>query len=150
MLDTINKDADANVTMQYSRLKDAFTITADSGGEDSSVNLANVTGNAFGENGAFKIAEGVYENGCNSIAVIDGVTVERSTNSYTIDGASYELTELTDVSDQYINFTIEKDYSAAADSVESFITALNTLVTKLNDYVNVNTNTYRENSTYLP
>jgi flagellar hook-associated protein 2 len=81
MLDTINNDENANVTMQYSRLNDTFTLTSDSSGKDSRVSVFNVSGNAFGADSAFKIGTGFYENGQNSIAVIKGVTVERTTNN---------------------------------------------------------------------
>jgi flagellar hook-associated protein 2 len=142
MLDTINNDADANVTLQYSRLKDKFIITADSGGEDSKITIINNSGNAFGDNSAFQIGTGVVQNGCNSLAVIDGTLVERNSNSYTIDGKSYELTELSDTSEQYINFTVSKDYSATVDTVSKFVEGLNKLIKKLDDYVNAEDNSY--------
>ncbi len=43
--------------MKYSRLSDAFTITADSGGVNSKVQITNLQGNAFGTNGAFGIGD---------------------------------------------------------------------------------------------
>jgi len=135
MLDTINNDEDANVTMQYSRLKDAFTITSDSTGEDSRVSIVNKIGNAFGTDSAFQIGTGVTENGQNSIAVIDGVTVERSSNSYTIDGTEYNLSEITDQSDEYVTFNVSRDYSSTVDAISEFVDSVNTLLTKLNDYV---------------
>lgn len=142
MLDTINNDADANVTMQYSRLTDAFTITSNDSGKDGRVSIFNISGNAFGADSAFKIDTGFYENGQNSIAVINGVTVERETNYYNIDGTDYDLTDVTDTSNQYINFTIEKDYSAAKESIKNFITDLNKLITKLNNYLNAKDYSY--------
>lgn len=135
MLDTVNSDTMAGVTMQYSRLKDAFTITSDETGADSRISIVNKTGNAFGTDGAFQIGIGLTENGQNSIAVIDGVTVERSDNSYTIDGTDYELTQVTDQSDEYVNFTVSRDFSSTVDAVNSFVDALNTLLTTLNTYI---------------
>lgn len=135
MLDTVNNDPDANVTMQYSRLRDGFTITADSGGKNSKITIENKSGNAFGANSAFQIGTGVVENGQNSIAVIDGVTVERDSNSYTIDGNAYELTEVTDLSDEYISFTVSRDYSSTVQAVTSFVEAFNELITKLGSLV---------------
>lgn len=135
MLDTINDDSDASVTMKYSRLKDAFTITSDSTGEDSSVTIVNKSGNAFGTDSAFQISSGVTKNGKNSIAVIEGVTVDCSTNSYTIDGIDYNLTEVTNQSDEYVNFTISRDYSSTVEAVSKFVDSLNTLLTKMNTYV---------------
>ena len=58
MINTINADEDAGVTMKYSRLTDGFTITADEGGADSSVSIKNISGNAFGEESAFGITDG--------------------------------------------------------------------------------------------
>ncbi len=49
MINTINTDTDANVTMKYSRLTDSFSITSDSGGEDSSLSIVNISGNAFAQ-----------------------------------------------------------------------------------------------------
>ncbi|NLA88202.1 MAG: hypothetical protein GX847_13185, partial [Clostridiales bacterium] len=57
MINTINNDETANVTMKYSRLSDTFTITSDSGGPDSSVKITNLQGNAFGTNSAFGIGD---------------------------------------------------------------------------------------------
>ena len=136
MLDTVNNDTVANVTMSYSRLKDAFTITADTGGQDSKVSISNIAGNAFGSNSAFQINTGTTQNGKNSIAIIDGTTVERDSNSYTIDGTDYNLTSVTDESDDYVNFTVEHDYSSTVDAVSKFVDAFNTLLTKLTTLTN--------------
>ena len=62
MINTVNANEDAGVTMKYSRLTDGFTITADSGGAESSVTIENVSGNAFGLNSAFGIANGTTGN----------------------------------------------------------------------------------------
>ncbi len=131
MLDIVSNDADANVTMEYSRLKDSFSITADTTGEESTVHIINIAGNAFGTDSAFQIEIGITQNGQNSIAVIDGVTVERSSNSYTIDGITYNLSEVTDQSDGYINFTVSRDFGSTTSAISTFVDAFNTLITKL-------------------
>jgi flagellar hook-associated protein 2 len=95
MINTVNNDEDANVTMKYSRLTDTFTITADSGGADSKVSITNIAGNAFGKNGAFGIAGGTVKNGRNSVAEINGTLVEKDTNTYTADGITYTLNAVT-------------------------------------------------------
>ncbi|MPM15992.1 Flagellar hook-associated protein 2 [bioreactor metagenome] len=129
MLAEIN-GSDAGVTMQYSRLKDAFTITSNSTGADSTVTVSNLTGNAFGSSGAFGIGTGILATGQNSIAVIDGVTVERDSNSYTIDGVSYNHTQITDLSNEQATFTVTRDFSSTVDAVKTFVDGLNTLLTK--------------------
>lgn len=131
MINTINSDTDAGVTMKYSRLTDAFSITADDGGADSQVIIENISGNAFGTVSAFGIAEGTSKNGQNAKATINGVSVERNSNVFTIDGLTYELNDTTS---QDISFKVARDYSATTDAVQDFVDALNTLVTKITSY----------------
>lgn len=132
MINTINTDSDANVTMKYSRLSDTFTITSDSGGAYSSVSIVNYSGNAFGKDSAFMIDTGIVKNGQNSKAEINGILVERSSNNYTIDGIGYELKKVTDGTDEeFIDFTVSRDYSATVDAIASFVEAFNTLTSKL-------------------
>lgn len=132
MINTINSDKTANVTMKYSRLSDTFTITANSGGKDSKVTIENYGGNAFGTDSAFGIDVGTTENGQNSIAVINGSTVERNTNAYTIDGMEYKLNKVTQGTDEEtISFTVARDYSATTKAIQGFLDALNGMLTKV-------------------
>jgi flagellar hook-associated protein 2 len=132
MINTINSDKTANVTMKYSRLSDTFSITADSGGADSSVVITNYTGNAFGADSAFKIITGVYKNGNDSEAVINGSTITRDSNNYTIDGVTYELQKVTQgTAEEVVDFSLKRDFSATIGAVNKFVDAYNTLHNKL-------------------
>lgn len=136
MLNTINNDSDANVTMVYSRLTDKFMITADEGGKDSQVSIVNKSGNAFGVNSAFQIGTGTTKNGQNALVEINDTEVERDSNEFTIDGISYELNKVTkDTDKETIDFTVKRDFSATVDAVGKFVDAFNTLITALNDAV---------------
>lgn len=137
MINTINTDSDAGVTMKYSRLTDSFTITADDGGADSSVSIENISGNAFGTDSAFGIAEGTTKNGQNAKVTINGVTVTENSNNFSIDGLTYELNDTTT---QDISFKVERDYSASTDAVQSFVDALNTLITTVTGYTDADDN----------
>lgn len=132
MINTVN-NSDAGVTMKYSRITDGFTITADSGGADSSVTIDNKTGNAFGTNSAFQIAEGKISNGQNSSAVINGATITKDSNDYTIDGITFSLNAVT--GEDTLNFLVKSDYSATADAISGFVDGFNALLTKLNGLV---------------
>lgn len=137
MINTINTDKTANVTMKYSRLTDAITITADSGGADSSVAITNLQGNAFGTNSAFQIASGYFKNGQDSEAVINGTTVTRDSNNYTIDGITYDLKKVTQgTSEAIVDFSLERDYSTTVSSVSKFVEAYNTLFNKMKGLIN--------------
>lgn len=135
MLDTINNDTTANVTMYYSQSADGFTILSDSG-SDGSIIIKNLAGNAFGQNSAFGIAETAAMQGADSEAVINGVTVRRPTNEYTIDGISYTLNKVTQgTAEEQVTFTVERDYSATISTITKFIEAYNELYTKLKNLV---------------
>ncbi|UOO37342.1 flagellar filament capping protein FliD [Oscillospiraceae bacterium CM] len=132
MINTINTDKTANVTMKYSRLTDAFTITADAGGADSSVNITNLKGNAFGTNSAFKIGTGIVKNGSDATAIINGTTVNQDSNTFTIDNITYNLKKVTTgTSEETVSFSIERDFSTTSDAVSKFVDAYNTLYKKL-------------------
>ncbi len=97
------------------------------------MSIVNKSGNAFGADGAFQIGTGLTMNGCNSIAIIDGVTVERTENCYTIDGVEYDLTQATGRNEEYLEFTVSRDYTSTVQAVTTFVDAFNTLVKKLSE-----------------
>lgn len=141
VINTINSDTDAGVTMNYSRLTDKITITSKTTGEDSSVEITNIAGNAFGAGGAFGIAEGTVENGQDAVLKIEGIEVKRSSNKFTIDGITYNLKQTTGTTTvengtsvttyEPITFNIEKDVQTAIDKIKEFVNAYNELVKNL-------------------
>jgi flagellar hook-associated protein 2 len=134
MLDTVNNDADAKVTMYYNASADGFTIMSDAGAD--SVVIKNLSGNAFGKGGAFGLSETSAVRGSDSEAVINGVTVTRPTNEYTIDGITYELKKVTQgTGEEQVTFSLERDYSASVSAVSKFIEGYNEIYTKLKDLV---------------
>jgi len=148
MINSVNSDTDANVTMKYSRLTDTFTITADDGGADSKLTIKNISGNAFGESSAFGISEGTTKNGQNAKVTISdgtttsGVTQEKDSNAFTIDGLTYQLNDTTS-SD--ISFQVERDYSTTVDAIQKFVDSLNTVITTITGYT-----TGKDNSADYP
>lgn len=142
MVNTINSDKDANVNFTYSRLSDKFSISTKSGGAASSLTIENVTGNAFGANGAFGINSGSFNNGQNAIAVINGETIERSSNTFSADGITYQLNKVTDIPATY---TVEQDVDSTLSKVKDFVSAYNKLVADLNTSY-----TEKKNKDYAP
>ncbi len=134
MINTINTDKTANVTMKYSRLSDSFTLESDSGGADSVISITNFKGNAFGSASAFKIGTGTFKNGNNSEAVINGTTVTRNSNEFTIDSIIYDLKKVTQgTTEETVTFSLEHDTSSTVTAVTKFINAYNELFSKLAD-----------------
>ena len=133
MMYAVNSSA-AGVTMSFDSDAIAFAITSDETGEDAEVTITNISGNAFGTSGAFGIDEctvqgSVYgETGQDAVCSIEGVSVTRDSNDFTIDGITYALKQTTS---EAVDFTVSRDYSATVDAVKDFIDAYNELAEKL-------------------
>ncbi|HPY36685.1 MAG TPA: flagellar filament capping protein FliD [Clostridia bacterium] len=130
MLNTINASSEAGVTMSYSSLKRGFTLVSNSTGAESKIELVNLSGSAFAQNAedsAFKIAEGVYA-GQNAKLTIEGIEVERASNTFTIDGITYTL---KNTSATVVDFSVERDINSTLDKITAFVDAYNTLIKDL-------------------
>ena len=136
MMNTINKDKDANATLSYSQLTNSFTLESDTLGSASSLVVVNYSGNAFGDGtttaGALGLDAGTYTNGRDALLSINNVEVTRSTNNFTIDGITYTLNK---ASTSPIEFTVAQDIDTAVNKIKTFIGEFNTLVSKYNGLV---------------
>lgn len=125
----------AGVTMLYNGSTDTFSIVSDETGAESSIAIENISGNAFGSSGVFGIDTGTVsstcygESGQDCVCTIEGVQVTRNSNSFTIDGISYTLKKTTD---EQVNFSVSRDFTATVNAVKTFVDAYNTLADKLN------------------
>lgn len=129
MMSTVNSDTTANVQMTYSSLTGKFAIANKTMGSASSLDIKNLTGNAFAATGsAFGIAEGTFTNGTDAVLSIDGVSVTKSTNNFTIDGTTYNLKGTTSTP---INFSVNQDVDGAVSNIKKFVDAYNTLINNL-------------------
>ena len=129
MISKINA-SDAGVTMSYSSLKRGFTITSKATGTEGTVNIENTTGTAFAataDAAAFKIATG-NKSGDNAKLSIEGVAVEKTSNTFTIDGITYTL---KDKSNTAIKFSVERDVDAVYNKISGFIESYNSLIAEL-------------------
>lgn len=121
--------SDADVTIQYSELENKFVMSRNSSGagfdikvEDSSNKILNAV---FGGNlGATA--------GKNSKVTINGVSTERSTNNFTINGLNFELLEKTT---QEETITTTRNTDDIFDGIKSFVEEYNTLIKGLNSLV---------------
>ena len=136
MMSTINS-SDAGVKMSYSSLTKGFTFAAKSTGSSSKVEIANIKGNAFADEGeaaedsAFGIAAGTV-TGQDAKLMIEGVEVVRSSNTFTIDGITYTLNAK---SSSEINFNVNQDVESTLNKIVSFINSYNNLITKFQDKI---------------
>jgi flagellar hook-associated protein 2 len=129
VINTVNSDTDAKATMSYSSLTGKISVVSKATGSASSLNIQNISGNAFADtNAAFGIAQGTSSNGTDAKLNIDGVDVTKSTNNFTIDGITYNLKYTSDTANR---FSVDQDIDGAVTKIENFVNAYNTLIDKL-------------------
>ena len=132
-LDTVMKtiqNSEAGVSLVYTELSDRFLLTTKATGADTSITVTNGEGNLFGEASAIGIGDGLHQNGMDASLVIDGVSVSRAANTFTIDGATYTLKT---TSASAIAFSVTRDVEPATARIKSFVKLYNDLVGKLQD-----------------
>ncbi len=117
----------AGVKMSFSSLTKGFTLTSTTTGSESKVEIVNKKGNAFGIDGAFGFAA-LSATGEDALLSIEGVQVTKSSNSFTIDGITYKL---TDKSTTPITFNVERDIDATVEKISNFIDSYNALLDKV-------------------
>ena len=122
LLDEVSGDMDAMCAMEYDPARDRFVITADGGGRNSYVEIANLSGNVFGRGGAFGIDNGFYVNGQNTIAEINGFRVEYESREYHHKGLLFTFNAPTPR--EGIRFTVTRDYDATLHAIRQFVSEL--------------------------
>lgn len=148
MMNKVNA-SDAGVTMSYSRLTDTLSFASKETGAETSVEIRNIKGNAFGSDSAFGIDNGTYKNGEDAKLSINGTEVTRSSNDFTLDGIRYSLTRTFEAADGPVTVKLERDVSTAVDNIKKFVEGYNTLINKLTDLVNTRKTTKEKSYTPL-
>lgn len=133
MMYTVNS-SDAGVIVRYDDVAETFSIHSVDKGKDALVSIENIAGNAFGDSGAFGIREGTTSGtvfgakGQDAVCTIEGVTITRSENTFSIDGLTYTLKK---EADKAVEFTVGRDFTKTVEAVKAFAEAFNELTDKL-------------------
>lgn len=141
---TVNR-SNAGVNMSYSSLSDKITIKSKTLGADSEISITNIEGNFFSDGaveGASGISTGTVKNGTNAVLSINNYNVEQTSNTFVIDGVTYNLLGTTE---EEIDFTITQDIDSIYNRIKGFIDGYNELISNLNS--KISEEKYR---TYLP
>ena len=117
--------SEAGVTLRYDGVDDKFKIESKSSGTVSTINIADGAGGFLAK---LKIANG-NTRGTDAIMELNGQTLYRSTNNFTVDGVSYELKK---VSASAVNVNVESDTEGAIKAIKSFVEDYNALVKGVN------------------
>ncbi|MDR0951712.1 MAG: flagellar filament capping protein FliD [Oscillospiraceae bacterium] len=135
VMKAVNSNTAAGVTMSYSQISNKITISSKTTGAESKLTLENGEGgNFFSAGAASGIAAGEYA-GQNAKMKINGYDVERSSNTFTLDGLKFTLNKTTTAGSEPIDVTVSKDVDAAVEKIKKFVTGYNTMINKLNTLV---------------
>lgn len=159
IINTINNDADANVTISYSSTLDTFSVAAKSGGSSGKVDISDENGNLaqvlFGTKDTdYTVKDGkdaklnVSFDGGNTFQ-----TIIRSDNKFTLDDVNFELlatntTQSNDDSVSTIKFTVNIETDALYKKISDFVTDYNKIITLA--YGKVTESKKTDGETYAP
>jgi len=130
--------SDAGVTITYSSLEDKFFLTSKDYGAGFDITMedgdgSNLLYSLFGDD--YTVAAGQ-----NSILSVNGVEIQRSGNSFTIDGVTLTLKELTDTP---VSIEVERNSDQILEGIVEFVNEYNKLIDELNDLIRAKP-TYRD------
>lgn len=157
VISAVNK-SDAGVKLSYSSISDSFSIEATESGAKYGINITETSGDFLSKIfGADNFTDGVLNQdavkaGTDAIVSINGNEFSRTSNNFTIEGVTLQLTDVSaakyDAAGNVIGYeetkvTTERDTDAIIDTIKSFVEDYNKMIEKLNGYVNADA-TYRE------
>lgn len=136
LINTVN-DSDAGVKISYSSLSDTFVMETTSSGAGFGIEIDDTASGLL--KGIFGNAQGldsgtVSIRGKDAIVEIDGVETTRSSNTFTINGITMELTKANP--NEEIVIGTERDIDTIVEGFKSFIEDYNAMLDKLNGYMN--------------
>ena len=157
VISAINK-SDAGVKLSYSSISDSFSIEATESGSKYGINITETSGDFLSKIfGADNFTDGVLNQsavkaGTDALVSINGTEFSRTSNNFTVDGISLQLTAVSaakyDASGNVIGYeettvSTERDTEAVFETIKSFVEEYNKMIEKLNGYVDAEP-TYRK------
>ncbi len=136
MMNTINTDASAKVHIKYDETTDNFVMTARQLGAGNNIIIDEVQGgNFFGAGGAsgINVDTSTMSQGEDAKATIDGQLVIRSSNTFTLNGATYTLVKahsdpLTESETVSLSINTDEIY----DNIKGFVDKYNEIMADIN------------------
>ncbi len=146
LVSAVNKSG-AGVTMTYSKLENKFIIEANDMGNGGDVDIA--------EDDEFAKALGLttgagasYELGENAKFTIDGVEIYHNSNTYAMDGITFDFTEVETGAD--LTVSVSKDYTDVKQAIKDFVKDYNQLIDDVNGYIGKAPKRDEKNNKYEP
>ncbi len=149
VISAINK-SDAGVKLSYSSISDSFSMEATESGAKYGISITETSGDFLSKIfGSDKFENGVLKSdavvaGQDAVVSINGNEFSRTSNSFTVDGVTLQLTAVSaqklDASGNAIGYeettvSTERDTEAIFNTIKSFVEDYNKMIEKLNGYV---------------
>lgn len=149
VISAVNK-SDAGVKLSYSSISDSFSIEATESGAKYGISITETSGDFLSKIfGSDKFENGVLKSdavvaGQDAIVSINGNEFSRTSNNFTIDGVTLQLTDVSaakyDSSGNVIGYEetkieTERDTEAIFNTIKSFVEDYNKMLDKLNGYI---------------
>lgn len=149
VINTVNANSKANVTMSYSQLTDKVTITSKTTGSDptkSKVDISDEGGSNFlSALGLDRTDPSSYTQGQNAVLWINETRTEQTKNNFTIDGITYDLKKTFGVKADSVDpsgytydpaadgvtYQVSADVDKAMDVIKGFVEGYNKMVASL-------------------
>lgn len=157
VITAVNK-SDAGVKLSYSSISDSFSIEATESGSKFGISITETSGDFLSKIfGADNFTDGVLNQdavkaGTDAIVSINGTEFSRTSNTFSIEGVTMQLTEVSQAKYDadgnitgYYETTVstERDTESVFNTIKTFVEDYNKMIEKLNGYVNAEA-TYRE------
>lgn len=123
--------SEAGVKMSYTTLTNQFSITANEYGRGVEIDFED------GEQGLLAAlgfdGNETFTEGVNTSLTINGIDVETTSNSYTVDGTTFTFSEAAEGT-EFTN-EVTRDYSKPISAIKSFVEDYNKLIEEVYGYV---------------
>ncbi|MCG0275870.1 MAG: flagellar filament capping protein FliD [Thermosediminibacteraceae bacterium] len=131
ILSKISSNENLKVSAYYDSITDKVVFKSKETGANISIQIVNGEGNLFGENGAFNIASGQTAVGENAVVEINGVTIEKPANNFTINGITFNLKQAMPGTES-ATLRIESDIESVVETIKNFVNLYNETI----DFIN--------------
>ncbi|HHU64072.1 MAG TPA: flagellar filament capping protein FliD [Clostridiales bacterium] len=139
VINQINADQKAGVTLVYSSLTGTFTLQTKDTGSTAKIEIQDVAGNFLS---AIGMDTSQTAKGQDAVITINNQKVYRSSNTFTIDGITYNLKAETD---QPVELKVERDIDTAVNNIKAFVDKYNEFIAKINNVLRE-----KRDPSYLP
>jgi flagellar hook-associated protein 2 len=130
VFDKINNNEKVNAKISYDELTDKITLTSAVTGAGNNLEVEDKTGNFFSALNLDHKTEGK-----DAIVSINGEHLVRSTNSFTVNGVTYNLHKAHGADDEGDTITVAHDTESVVNNIKNFIDEYNKLIGTINDKI---------------